>query len=190
MKQRHRIFIAVNLPKEIKNNLADYQQKYPELPSRWIKPENLHITLIFIGYTDERGLEEIKQVLRQISAKHNPFSISLTKISYGPPGIMPPRMIWAVAEKSEEFASLCDNLGKALASLPKISFKPEDREIIPHITLARIKEWEWRRIEPEERPEIDEYINFEVPVKSIELMESKLKKGGAEYIILETYNLF
>ena len=159
MKQRHRIFIAINLPEEIKNNLADYQQKYPELPSRWIKPENLHITLIFIGYTDERGLEEIKQVLRQISAKHNSFSISLTKISYGPTGIMPPRMIWAIGERSEEFLALKKDLETAILKLERISFIPEKRESTPHITLARIKEWEWRRIEPEERPEIDEYIN-------------------------------
>lgn len=189
MKEKHRIFIAINLPEEIKTVLSESQKKWPSIPARWTKPENIHITLVFVGYADEQGLEEIKQILADVAIKHNPFSISLTKISYGPPGITPPRMIWAIGEKSGEFASLCDNLGRTLSSLPKISFKPEDREVIPHITLARIKEWEWRRIEPDERPEIREYINFKIPVNSIELMESVLKRTGSEYKILETYSL-
>ncbi|MDP2910533.1 MAG: hypothetical protein Q8N58_01975, partial [bacterium] len=65
----------------------------------------------------------------------------------------------------------------------------ENREFAFHITLARISQWAWQRIEPEERPEINEDINLNFPVNSIEIMESILKKGGPEYVILESYNL-
>lgn len=187
MKQR--VFIAINLPEDVKNALANYQKKWPDLPARWTPTQNLHITLIFIGYADEEGISEIQQIIKDVIVRQKAFSIRLNKISYGPPKIIPPRMIWAVGEKSEEFTSLCDNLGQALADSPKISFKPENRETIPHVTLARIKEWEWRRIEPEERPEVGESINLSFEVKSIELMESVLKKSGAEYKILESYKL-
>lgn len=207
---KKRIFITINLPEDIRSKLVGYQEKWPEIPARWTKPENLHITLVFIGDVEEQEISEIKQTVQNVivpvcrpvrrspkgeggslggGGRHKSFSVNLTKICYAPPKITPPRMIWAEGEKSEEFDSLCDKLGKALVGLPKIRFRPENRESIPHITLARIKEWEWRRIEPDERPEIGEDINLSFEVKSIELMESQLKRGGPEYTIIESYPL-
>jgi len=200
MNKKHRVFIAINLPERIKSALADYQNKWsrsqidrgsstgsgPELPARWTKTENIHITLVFIGYVEEQQILEIIQVVQKVVEQQKSFSIRLEKIIYGPPKISPPRMVWVMAKKSEEFNLLCDKLNKVLLNLPKINFKPERREITPHITLARIKEWEWRRIEPDERPEIEEYVNFEIPVKSIEIMESVLKRPGPEYRIIES----
>ena len=59
----------------------------------------------------------------------------------------------------------------------------------PHITLGRIKTWQLRQIDPEERPEINEDIDLTFEVKSIEIMESRLKRGGVEYTILESVPL-
>ena len=95
---------------------------------------------------------------------------------------MPPRMVWAIGEKSEEFSALKGDLDKSLAT-------SENREFSPHITLGRVRKWEWQRIEPEERPEVDEEINLSFPVSSIEVMESVLKRTGAEYAVLESHNL-
>ncbi len=66
------------------------------------------------------------------------------------------------------------------------SEKSEARPYIPHINLGRIKTWEFRRLELEERPEVNEEISLSFEVNSIEVMESKLKKGGPEYDILES----
>lgn len=186
---KYRIFIAINLPEEIKTNLGDFQKKYSGLPARWIKPGNMHITLEFLGYIDEEAIEELKQIISKITAKHSLFPISLTNICYAPPKITPPRMIWAMGEQTESFTSLKDDLEKELSKSAKIRFIPERKEPMPHVTLARIKDWEWRRIEPEERPGVGERVNFEVPVESIDLMESVLKKSGPEYTILESFNL-
>ena len=67
--------------------------------------------------------------------------------------------------------------------------KIEKREFSPHITLARIKTWQWREIEPEERPEIEREIDLNFEVNSIEVMESAIKRTGAEYNILESIKL-
>jgi len=47
MNSLHRIFIAINLPANLKKELSMAQNRWPELPARWTKPENLHITLLF-----------------------------------------------------------------------------------------------------------------------------------------------
>lgn len=160
-----RIFIAINLSEEIKKELSSFPAKWPELPVRWTKKDNLHITLKFWGYISNEELAEICQKTKELTSKHRPFTVTLNKICYGPPKKSPPRMVWAVGEKIKEF------------------------DFTPHITLGRIQTWQWQQIEPEERPEINEEINLSFEVNSIEVMESALKKGGPKYTILESFKL-
>jgi len=183
---RHRIFIAINLPEDIKKKLTDYQAKWLELPCRWTKKENLHITLMFLGYLSDEELLEVLRLTREAAQRHESFSINLKKIIYGPPKKLPPRMVWAEGEKSEELGKLQNDLENSLLASPIKSLESESRPYAPHITLGRIKAWEFRGIEPEERPEINEEINLSFEVNSIEVMESQLKRGGPEYTILES----
>jgi len=162
---RHRIFIAINLPEDIKKELSSFQSKWPELPCRWTKKENLHITMEFLGYLTDEELIELCQKTKEIASGKKTFSLHLNKICYGPPKKFPPRMVWVIGEKIKEF------------------------NISPHITLGRIRTWEFRQIEPEERPIVDENISLSFEVSSIEVMESQLKRGGAEYTILESFEL-
>jgi 2'-5' RNA ligase len=187
---RRRIFIAINLPEKIKEGLVSFQEKYSELPARWIKPENLHITLAFLGYVKDEDVPKIVEITKNIASKHKPFSIRIVKIAYGPPKISPPRMVWAIGEKNEKLWKLQENLKNALMEMkiPQLE-EEEGRGFIPHITLARIRKWEFKQMEPEERPEIDEELNFSFEVKSIEIMESHLKRGGAEYTVLASLPL-
>jgi 2'-5' RNA ligase len=188
----HRIFIAINLPEDIKKKLVDYQSKWPELPIRWTRKENLHITLVFLGYLNDEELLEVCKITKEVASKNPVFSVNLNKIYYGPPKKMPPRMVWVEGEKSEEFTKLQTDLEKTLLE----NFTPHRNEVSgagrafsPHITLGRIKTWEFRQIEPEERPEISEEISLNFEVNSIEVMESELKRGGPKYAILESYPL-
>lgn len=181
---RHRIFVAINLPEDIKRKLADYQEKWPELPVRWTKPENLHITLVFLGYLSDEELLEVCKITKEIAQRSNSFSINLNKICYSPPKKMPPRMVWVEGEKSEESANLKDDLEAPL--MEKVRYSPKNRAFTPHITLGRIRRWEWQRVDPEEKPEVEQDISLTFEVHSIEVMESQLKRGGAEYIILES----
>jgi len=185
---RHRIFIAINFPEDIKKELSSFQKKWPELPIRWTKPENLHITLAFLGYISDEELVEILRITKEVAQRHRPFSINLTKICYGPPK-KPPRMVWVEGEKSKDLANLQIDLEKSLTSSEDIKFSPEERSFTLHITLGRIKQWEFRQIEPEERPDVEENISLSFEVNSIEVMESQLKRGGAEYTILESIPL-
>lgn len=182
---RHRIFIAINLPEEIKKELGSFRLKWPELPVRWTKKENLHITLVFLGYVRDEELLEIFEAVKEAAAKNQPFFINLKEICYGPTNKKTPRMIWVKGEKSMALSKLQADLENALTGrIPQ--FEKENRAFSPHITLGRIKSWEFKRMEPEERPEIKEEISLGFEVNSIEIMESKLKPKGPDYFVLES----
>jgi len=159
---QRRVFIAINLPERIKNKLAEYQLKWPELPCRWTKKENLHITLEFLGYLTDEELMEVCQKTDKMASEKEAFSVRLNKVCYGPADKKPVKMVWVMGEKIKELG------------------------INPHITLGRIKTWQFRQIESEERPEINEDIDLSFEVNSIEIMESNLKRGGPEYTILQS----
>jgi len=184
---KHRIFIAINLPEDIKKFFTAYQAKWSELPAKWTEENNLHITALFIGDADDEKIPEIKEAVAKVASDHGKFSIHLEKISYGPPGMIPPRMVWAIGVPSKEFSALEKDAAKKVKDIFPITV--EERESILHITLSRVREWEWRRYEPDERPEIEEFIDLNFEVKSIELMESTLKRSGPEYTVLQTYKL-
>lgn len=186
MKKR-RIFIAINLPSEVKRKLLSYQRQWQDLPVRWIKPDNLHITLVFIGYINDEELLEICKATHQVAERHKAFNINLERVLLGPPN-RPPRMIWAEGEISKELARLRNDLEKTLLDSAGSGYnRREPRAFRPHITLARIKQREWKKLAP--KPEIKQALAASILVGSIEVMESQLKKTGAEYSILESIKL-
>jgi len=158
----HRIFIAINLPDRSKSKLAEYQLAWPELPCRWTRKENLHITLEFLGYLTDEELVEVCEKTDKMASEKKSFTVRLNKICYGPGDEKPIKMVWATGEKIKEL------------------------NINPHITLGRIKTWQFRQIEPEQRPEINEDIDLSFEVNSIEVMESQLERGGPKYTILQS----
>ncbi len=192
----HRIFIAINLPEKVKTELEKLGKEIESLfpPKlnrgmfRWVKKENLHITLLFIGSVRDEEIPKISQIVKDVAQSQKPFSLRIEKVSYGPPKKIPPRLIWVEVERKPELSEIAKKLKKEMAE-SGILRKVEQREFSPHITLARIKSFWWKRMEPEERPEIEREIALDFEVNSIEIMESKLKKTGAEYTALESAKL-
>ncbi len=194
---------------EVKNQLVSFQKKWFDLPIRWTKKDNLHITLIFIGYADDAETAEICKIARETAADSAQFSLKLNKIYFGPPDDYGPeskkipRMVWAQGEENQELSKLQGNLENSLFKSNRETRDPSSvlqtsakngreqvsaistRRFCSHITLGRIKQFGWQQIEPEERPDINEEISLNFKVSSIEVMESQLKRGGPEYTILE-----
>lgn len=184
----HRVFTAINLPDNIKERVLAIKKDYPTLPARWTKKENLHLTLNFLGNVDDGQLTEVLAVFEQEVSKHQPFVLKIKNVSYGPPKKFPPRMVWLKIEKSQEVSDLQAGLEQSFFSLPSFKFKiRQGRGYQPHITLARIKTFKFRQLlEP---PEIDIGLDLSFEVNSVDLMESQLKKEGAEYTILKSIHL-
>src|SRR3989344_889430 len=149
MQKRHRIFIAINLPSDVKKRLADFEQKWPEVPAKWTPKDNLHITVLFLGDVTDEELAKTCQIVKEVALRHNSFNVALNKAAYGPQGKIsfdsaqdkPPRYIWAGGEKVEEMVALKKDLEDSL--FESVKFNIDKNVFIPHITLARINEWAW-----------------------------------------------
>lgn len=183
MGKKRRIFIAINLPCYIKTKLLDYQKEWADWPVRWTKENSLHITLVFIGYVGDQEMLEICRLVRQAGERQEPFEIKLERICFGPPN-KTPRMIWAEGEKNSGLAELKDDLENTLFLTRSGYGQGSSRSFRPHITLARIRQREWRLLQP--RPKIDKEISLSFLVESMEVMESRLLRSGAEYTTLES----
>lgn len=183
MKKR-RVFIAINLPQEVKRRLFEFSEKHSDLPVRWTKEDGLHITLLFVGYVSDEETVKICKIAKDVVLKHSPFEINLTKIDYDSER-KSPRMIWAFGKESWEFAELENSIKAALAE-SGIGFDDRHRDSLIHITLGRITQSE---LGTAGKPNIAENLNFAFSVESVEVMEGAMTKKGREYVALESVHL-
>lgn len=126
-----RLFIAVDLTESIKKNLEAMAFGIPG--AKWVGPEQLHLTVRFIGEVDGAMFRDIKNILDEISMAS--FSLQLKGVGYFPPRGAP-RVLWVGLEKSEPLILLRKKID---AALMRIRLAPEGRKFSPHITLARLK---------------------------------------------------
>jgi len=177
---KRRIFIAILLPEELRIKLAGFQEVLGQFNLRWIKPENLHFTLAFIGWTEEDKIITIIDILNNIFQKIPPFLLRLIKIILGP-NEKYPRMLWAIGEKEEMLEKIWQEIRKKLKESQ--IFVDERHPLKVHLTLARARGGELFG------KKIDQQIDLNFLVKEIAIVESHLTPRGAEYQILERFLL-
>ena len=104
--------------------------------ARRVRPENLHVTLNFLGDVDDARIDEICRAAGEAAAQTEPFEFTIGGLLCVPPH-GPLRMIWAgVDDPGGRMAELQDRLAAALETL---GFARERRPFKPHLTVARIK---------------------------------------------------
>jgi 2'-5' RNA ligase len=126
-----RLFIAVDLPDKIKENLKSMAFGIPG--AKWVSPEQLHLTVRFIGEVDGALFSDIKNILDEVNSAA--FSLQLKGVGYFPPRGAP-RVLWIGLEKSEPLQLLKKKIDTKLL---RVGVEPEGRKFSPHITLARLK---------------------------------------------------
>ncbi len=179
-----RLFWAINLPEKIKEELGDLQNEiknsFPmeaaDSVAKWVALENLHITLLFLGIVAERHLPEIIETGKNAFQSQAPLFLRLQKICYGPKNQSPPRFIWIELAPNLSLQKIAQAIG-------------ESKNFFGHITLGRVREWVWKHIDPEEQPDIEKELNLKFIANSVELMESRLKRTGPEYTVLQRFAL-
>ena len=130
---QRRIFISINIPEKTKKKLILATEKWQDLPVKWIKEANLHITLVFLGFVLEEAILEICEKTRKVCEEANVFDIEFDQIELFPL-VEEPRSVALTGKPSEELKNLVNNIEKELeiSNAPKKSFRA-------HITLGRIR---------------------------------------------------
>jgi len=184
-----RAFIAIELPATIKDTLSKIQDELkPGLAkASWVKPQNLHLTLKFLGDISPRQLEEIKRIIAEVSRQTISFKIKLDDLGVFP-GLRQARIIWIGISQDSLVKHLAGSLKTKLAA---IGIAKEKREFSSHITIARVKNpLNPTDLETELKKAKNELLdaNLEFNSGGITLFESVLGRGGAAYTVLEKAN--
>lgn len=173
--QKKKIFIEIGIPQPMKRRLVQKTVQWQNLPVKWMKEENLHITVSFVGYVDESVIPDICQKTSAAVENFESFEIVFDKIELSP-SAENPKMIWLSGKPSMELGKLNEKIEQSLGMRPE-----EHKEYRPHVTLGRIRKLKWEELS--EKPEIFEKINLAMTVDFVSVMESK---GGEEgYVTLE-----
>lgn len=179
-----RLFVGVPLSEELRVKLAvlllELQQSGAVL--NLVRAEQLHFTLKFLGDVEEQQISEVMTVLRAVAALFQPFSVSLQNIGAFP-STEYMRVIWVGVENG----LLIDVMKKLDERLRFI--RPNEHDEKPHVTLARVKS-------ANNKEQLQEFVRKyqhtsfgEMPVQELVLFESALMPQGAEYSVVERFQL-
>jgi 2'-5' RNA ligase len=182
-----RAFIAVDLDdpviEKVCNVVEILKPRITEI--RWLRKENLHLTLKFLGNIAESQVQPITAALRHPLGLFSPCTISAKGLGVFP-DFRRPKILW-VGLTGDQLVQLAAEIESALMPL---GFTPENRAFTPHLTIGRWREGS--RPAKNLRQEIDSLNDFEFgacAVRQIVLFQSVLKPEGASYSELRTIQL-
>ena len=185
-----RTFIAVELPKEIRNHLSKIQEQLKSTGARvkWVEPKNIHLTLKFLGEINSQKLEKIIKILDDCVADKQSFPVSITSIGAFPK-LNYPKVIWAGIDTGDkeikEIVKLLDE------KIQKIGIPKEERSFSSHITIGRVRTFENKDKLLEELIKLGtnkELTGFEFSLSKITLFKSTLTSSGPIYEALKEAN--
>jgi len=175
-----RLFVAIDPPPEIRELLAGLCSGLPE--ARWIAPEQLHLTLCFIGDVSGAAFLDVKEALGGIH--HRPLLLRLQGVGFFPPRGLP-RIIWVGIEHNEPLEVL---QRKITARLFSLGLEPENRKFSPHITLVRLHQTPPSRVG--KYMEIHGLFSSpEFEIDSFLIYSSVLGRHGAHHRVEQAYVL-
>jgi RNA 2',3'-cyclic 3'-phosphodiesterase len=173
-------FIAVDI--DVFPKLWEFEKEIKETGAnvKLVEPENVHITLKFLGDTNESQIDEIDEIIKDSVKEIDPFNIQLKGA-----GVFPNqnyiKVIWIGIKQGEPIGVIASKIDEPLS---KIGFKKEKRGFSPHLTIARVKS---SKEKDEILHVIEKYrdVQFvDIRVDSIKLKKSDLTPKGPIYTTL------
>ncbi len=178
-----RCFIAVDLEKDIAEKVKEIQHKIAKLnvDVKFVEPENLHITLNFLGEVNENELEEIKKPLVQCLKDFHVFKIRISGLGFfGSPNYI--RTLWfGLCEGENEFVKLMKSVNECV-NIGKSSKKA-------HLTIGRVRSGKNRELLANFINKLKDVNVGEMYVKNVKLKKSVLMKKGPIYSDLVVFKL-
>jgi len=186
-----RLFIAIDPDPELLDKIfkliSTIKREYPLEGMRFTHPQNLHLTLQFLGDTDEALIANIVRSLDKICQKHTEFNLSFAGLGAFP-SRKNPRILWLGVTNPNHVTALAQAIiidGAFLAESEKAKFSP-------HLTLGRIPESSRGISAPSFASLFNNLGNVTVgstPVREVLLYQSTLKPEGPVYNLLSRHSL-
>jgi RNA 2',3'-cyclic 3'-phosphodiesterase len=178
-----RIFIALDIPEEIRARLAEYMDRARTLApdARWARVEGLHVTLKFVGEVTDARVEQIKTALASIKAMS--FVVRLDGVGFFP-NANAARVFWAGVDGGDELPQLASAVD---AILEKIGITRETKPYHPHLTLARAGARPLRELQTLSANPQPQFGTM--TAREFFLYQSQTQKGGSRYTKLERFEL-
>ncbi len=176
-----RVFLAIELPEDVKNQIIAVQDKLKILLKgiRWTRPEGIHLTLKFFGDIYEKEIVPISEIITE-----NTKSAETISLNGGEIGVFPnlgrPRVLWLGLNGDIERLSI---LQEAIdIDLEVYGYKKERRKFSPHLTLGRVKSFRGGIMNLSQVIKRGgDYRAGQFSSKGLTLFQSDLKPGGAVY---------
>lgn len=185
--KRKRLFIAIEFPDKTKtdftNIINSLQDRFPQVS--WTKKENIHLTIKFLGYVQDKLLPEIKHRTKISSQGIRPFELVFEKVGFFAREQL---IIWLGAKNHSSLLALIKNLDRQMA---KLGFKKEKREFTPHITVGRGKRLDVVILKKIKHKIVSTEFILPKPfrVSEITLIESTLTSKGPIYTPINKFAL-
>lgn len=175
-----RVFVAINFTSKDRQKMGRSVRKMREadLPVRWVEPDQIHLTLKFLGEIRPERVPDVMAATARVAAKTRSFTMTLSGAGAFPT-TRRPKVIWLGADASPELRCLKHDLEWELAPL---GFEREVRAFHPHVTLGRARAdaraGDFRGFE-----DLVAAMDFRagIIVRSLDLMKSTLSARGARY---------
>lgn len=194
MGNRIRTFIALPVTDTVQKKLGNLQAAFDKenMPLRWVKPENIHLTLAFLGEVESHLIGSLGKVIEKIASDNSMMLLTVQGLGVFPT-IRRPKVLWAgITEDTDRLTKLKRALDVGLEIMPELGYVPEKRPFKAHLTLARIKKVK-RQLDA--RQLSTAMIKFQAGISSVMdirvvcLMKSELTPKGAIYTEMKRVEL-
>lgn len=177
-----RSFLAIELSEAVKSALSGLQRNFRSCGAdiRWVNPDNIHLTLKFLGEITEETVRDIVKLMTLICSRNNSFQLDIKGINVFP-GLKSPRVLWVGVEDLDSLNTLQQEIEEGTTSL---GFKRENRKFKPHLTLGRFRSSKEKESIIKACSLRKEDVLGSVDVKSVSLMKSELNSSGARHSII------
>ncbi len=186
---RVRTFIGIDPGKPIRDRLVTLQETLGRTVTdvKWVEPENLHVTLLFLGEVDMLEVPAVCQSVAETVRKQPAFTMSVEKLGAFP-NARRPRILWVgIGEGIQEVVAVHDALEVPLLELG--CYRREERRYSPHLTLGRVKGEKHSEKLAGILTRQAAWVGGTVHITEIQVMSSELSSQGPVYTVLSRARL-
>lgn len=195
MAEVYRCFIAVPLPPAFREAVAGLQQQVRDACEtvmgradmlRWVRPDDMHMTVRFLGDTPTRKMVPLVELLEQSAASARCVDLSATGVDAFPSAARPRVLLLKMCDATDVLSALAKEIERGVR---RLGFPREERPFTPHVTLARARR-------DSRLPSVESIVSGQevaglgaLRVESLVLYRSELGPGGPHYTALAMHTL-